>query len=108
MPLTANIVLIVPPLPDADVWFANAAAWANYWRNITAQVQFDSATNALYVPVPLNTLIEYVAIDIGGTIYNLVPQAMFESLRDRVNAMEANYQDLRTAMKNAGFISQAQ
>lgn len=108
MALTANITLIVPPLPDADVWFANAAAWANYWRNITALVEFEGAENDIYVPVPLNPLIEYVAIDIDGIIYNLVPQAMFESLRDRLDAMEASYQNLRTTMKDAGFIEEAQ
>lgn len=108
MALTATIVLEVPPLPDADVWFANADAWLNYWRDIGATVTFDSAENALYVPVAFDNLIEYIAIDVNGDVFNLVPQAMFESLKARLDAMEASYQDLRTAMKDADFIEEAQ
>ncbi len=108
MPLTANIVLIVPDLPDASVWFANAAAWKDYWRNITAQVEFDAAENAIYVPQALDETIQYVAMNVNGNDHLLVPQPMFESLVARTNAMEAAFQNMRTAMKDAGFIEEAQ
>lgn len=108
MPLQANIVLIVPDLPDASVWFANAAAWKDYWRNITAQVEFESAENDAYVPLAVDTSIEYVALDIMGVNYSLVPSLLFESLVAKVNAMDAAFQNMREAMKDAGFIEEAQ
>lgn len=108
MPLTANIILIVPDLPDASVWFANAAAWKDYWKNISAQVQFDSAENNIYVPLAFDNTIEFVAIDIAGTVYELVPKTMFNSLKNRLDAMEASYQNLRASMKDAGFIEESQ
>jgi hypothetical protein len=108
MALTANIILNVQPLPDSSVWFANAAAWLNYWRNIQAEVVFDAAQNALYTPLALDNTIEFVAINIDGEVYQLVPHNMFNSAMDRLNAMEANYRDLRAEMKAAGFIAEAQ
>jgi hypothetical protein len=108
MALTARINLVVPDLPDADVWFANAAAWKNYWRNIGAEVEFDAAATTIYVPVAYNNALVPFFTVVDGFNYVLVTTAMFESLMNRVNAMEASFQDLRTQMRDAGFITNAQ
>lgn len=103
MPLSATIQLDVPELPDASVWFANAAAWHNYWRDIGATVVFDPAETDAYIAVPFDDDIEYVAVDVNGDIHNLIPQAMFESLKARLDAVEASYAALRLALVEAGF-----
>lgn len=38
MPITASISIVVPALPDNDIWFANSAAWSNYWDDIEGDV----------------------------------------------------------------------
>ena len=108
MALTANIVLVVPTLPDADIWFANAAAWTNYWRNITAEANFDGADTTIYVPVPYDTALEPAHLNMDGVEYDLVTIQMFQSLQSRYDALEASYEDLRTQLKDAGLITNAQ
>lgn len=108
MPLTATVNIVVPDLPDASVWFANAAAWKNYWRDIEVEVEFEAAENAVYNAQAFDSTIGFVAVDVAGDVYNLVPELMFNSLKDRVNVMETSFRDLRTAMKEAGFIENAQ
>src|SRR5690242_7452502 len=103
MALTASVVIEVPDLPDADVWFANSAAWSNYWRNLTAEITINSAATTQYVPVNFdNTLppADFIVDD----VHNVVPTiAQFNSLIAQVAALASSYQDLRTQLKDAGF-----
>jgi len=108
MALTANLALVVPPLPDAGYWFINAASWSNYWQGIQMTAVFQAAVNLKYIPSPFdpNTAVELLNID--GVEHYLPSLARFQSLQAQVAALDNAFQDLRTAMKTAGFIQQAQ
>jgi len=108
MGLPVTISLEVPDLPDASVWFANAAAWKNYWRNLNADATIEGASTSIYTPVPYdNTLVPcYTVMD--GVNYVLITLDMFQSIQARYDALEASYQDLRTQLKDAGLIDNAQ
>jgi hypothetical protein len=106
--LTASIQFNIPALPDNDIWFANSQAWSNYWNGIAATATLSPAATALYVPVPYNNALVYCRIDIDGQDYNLVTDAMLTSLLGQLNALDAAVQDLRTQMKTAGYITNAQ
>lgn len=106
--ITAEVIINVPALPDADVWFANSAAWSNYWRNLGATININPAATTVYVPVAFdNTLppADFIVDD----VHNVVPTiAQFNSLVGQVAALAADYQNLRTQLKDAGFITNAQ
>lgn len=108
MALTASGVLVVPALQDNVVWFANAAAWNNYWRDVAFTANFAAAETTLYVPSVYDESLTYVIFNIGGTDYNLVTKEMFQSLKLRLNTLELAFQDMRTQLKDAGLISEAQ
>lgn len=108
MPITAIVTLNVPDLPDADVWFANAAAWKNYWRQQIANVTIEPAATTLYVPSAYDTSLVPFYTNIDGVDYVLVTTAMFDSLMNRLDTLENSYQALRTQLKDAGLITNAQ
>lgn len=108
MATTVNVILDVPDLPDADIWFANAAAWKNYWKNIPLQFTFQGATTTKYVPFPYDVTLIPVAVTIEGVNYDMPTMAMFTSLHNRLDTLESKFQDMRTEMKDAGLITQAQ
>lgn len=108
MPITANVVLAVPPLPDNDFWFINADAWENYWNQIPASIEIDPADTTLYAPQAYNDALQPVAINIAGQDYIVVTQDMFTSLKTRLDTLNTNYETLRTELKNAGLITNAQ
>lgn len=105
---TATISIVVPDLPDADVWFANNAAWSNYWNNISGEVTLDPATTTIYIPVAYDDSLVAVAFNIDGIDYLVVSQLQFNSLLAKVNAIDTAFQNLRTELKDAGFIDNAQ
>lgn len=106
--LTATLQLNVPPLPDNDYWFINAAAWSNYWQNIVMTATFNPAANAIYVPSPFDPTTATDDFNIDGVEYYVPSLAMFNSLKAQVAALDASFQDLRAAMKTAGFIQNSQ
>jgi hypothetical protein len=108
MAIDASVQIIVPDLPDASIWFANAAAWKNYWKNITAEITFDGANTTIYVPFPYDVTLNPAYMVIDGVNYALVTVDMFNSMMNRLNALESSYQDLRTQLKDASIITNAQ
>ena len=106
--IDGTIQIIVPELPDASVWFQNAAAWSNYWRNISATLSFPGADTTLYIPVPYDITLQPCVQIIDGIQYVLITQEMFDSLHNRLDALEASYEDLRTELKDASIITNAQ
>lgn len=106
--LTAQLALVVPALPDNDYWFINAAAWSNYWQGIQMTAEFAPATNIKYIPSPFDNTTATELLNIDGVEHYFPSLAMFNSLKAQVAALDASFQDLRTAMKTAGFISEAQ
>lgn len=108
MAVQATITLEVPALPDAGVWFANASAWANYWRGQIATVTVEGAETTLYTPLAYDDTLVPVYQQIDGVDYVLVTQAMFQSMQARYDNLEFSYQSLRTQLKDAGLIDTAQ
>lgn len=109
MPLTATISLNVQPLPVNDTWFANAAAWSNYWANQQGQVAINAIATTIYIPQPAdNTLPIYDLKTADGIDHSVPSLEMFQSLFNQVAAIDTSLQLLRTALKNAGLITNAQ
>lgn len=106
--ISATVSINVPALPENDIWFANAQAWNNYWRNITADVDVGAASTSLYAPVAYDTSLQYVQLTIDGIPVGFATNDMFTSLLAKLEALDASYQQLRTDLKAAGFIDNAQ
>jgi len=108
MALTAQLALVVPALPDADFWFINAASWSNYWQGIQMTANFAAAANAKYVPSPFDPTTDIDNFNVDGVDYFVPSLARFASLQAQVAALDAAFQDMRTAMKTAGYIQESQ
>lgn len=106
---TATVSISVPALPENDIWFANAQAWNNYWKNLSATIEIQAlATTTLYVPGTFNSSLPVYNLVIDGVECVVVSKAMFDSLRDMVINLESSYQLLRTELREAGIITDAQ
>jgi len=109
MSLTASININVPALPDNDVWFANAAAWTNYWTDISGNVTFDPITTTIYAASAYNPGAGVYVINLDGmNEYRLITEEMFTSLLNRLNTLNTAFETMRTELRNAGLITQAQ
>lgn len=108
MPLTVNFSISPPVLPDDDVWFANSLAWTNYWRGVGGTATLSPATTTVYSHVDYDTTLVPCYQDIDGTQYILVTTAMFDSLRARLDALNAAFELMRNELKTAGIISESQ
>lgn len=108
--MTATVSVNVSALPDNDVWFQNAAAWNSYWSNVTANVTLDEIDNQVYTPSTYNPSGDLYpeAFQIGGEVKILVTEAMFNSLLTRLNTLNSSYELLRTELRNAGLLKNAQ
>lgn len=109
MALNVIVTLVPPALSDTGVWFANAAAFNTFMRQIQGYASIDPAdtSGSAYGPLNYDESLVPAAINIDGTDYVLITLAMFSSLKDKLIALDANYQALRTAMETAGLISNA-
>ena len=105
--LQASVSITVPALQDNAVWFQNAAAWTSYWQAVSANIDITPIENTLYVPVAFVET-DKLEITLGGTIYKVVSQEAFESLKNRLDAMELSYRQLRTDLKDGGLIANSQ
>jgi len=106
MALNVNIQLNVPALIDGEDWFVDATAWSNYWRGLNLVATFNPSANNLYVNVPYDNTLAYVNVASG--VGMVASQAQFVSLLAAYAALNTNYQELRDAMKAAGFITNSQ
>jgi hypothetical protein len=106
--LTFTVTFTVPELSDDTVWFANAQAWQNYWANAdVADITLDPIATQIYSPVNYVTD-GYVEMNIGGTNYQLAQESSLVLLAAKVAAIDTCLQTLRTELKQAGLITQAQ
>ena len=108
MALTANINLNVPALPDVGIAFVNAAAWNTYWSAVGGVVTLNPANTNLYVPIVYDNTNPPYELIVNGVPHVLVTVAMFQSLLNEVQALDNAFQDMRTQLKTAGLITQAQ
>lgn len=107
MGLTAAFNLAVPALPDNQVWWANAAAWSNYWKDINVSVTFDPAVTNIYIQTAYDVNLAFVQFNISGVDQTVPSYAQHQSLVAAFVSLQTDYVALKTAMKAAGFISQA-
>lgn len=107
MPLTVNISLEVPDLPDNSVAFLNNAAWVNYWRNVDVVAEFTPADNDIYLENAYNNA-QQVDFNWNGQDFSVPSIEQFNSLLLAYQTLNTNYKNLRTVMKDAGFILEAQ
>ena len=105
---TASATLDVTALPDNDIWFANSQAWSNYWKGQTVDITFDAAATTIYAASAYDNTLQPYVLNVDGVDNVLATNAMFTSLLARVNALNASYEALRTQMRDAGFITNAQ
>jgi hypothetical protein len=108
MSFNASVNISVTPLPDNDVWFANAAAWTNYWDGITGTVEVTPAATTVYTPTAYNTSLGPMEMFVDGVAYYLPTLEMFNSLLASYTALEQSYKDLRLQLLAADLIDTAQ
>jgi hypothetical protein len=108
MALTASISFNITPLPENDVWFANAQAWNNYWRDVSGDVIINAIANDLYIPLTYDEGSGPVILELGGIQYVIITKPMFDSLLSKVENLDASYQVLRTDLRDAGLLENAQ
>lgn len=106
--LIANVTLNVTPLDDNEVAFANAAAWNNYWANVTGEVELEAADTTIYTAVPFDDGLVPCDMVIDSTAYQLVTTAQLASLLARVDALNNAFELMRTELRDAGYITNAQ
>lgn len=104
--LSATIVINVTPLTDNEVWFQNAAAWNNYWTNVSGEVTLQGATTTPYVPLQYDNTKLPCNIKIDGVDYAVVTMDQFQSLLNVVINLDQSYQLLRGQLYGGGIISQ--
>ncbi len=108
MALTVLFKVNVSALPDNDVWFANSQAWTNYWRNVIGEGSIEPATTDKYVASPYDLTLVPVAFEYLGNEYTVPTLAMFQSLLNRVDRLNTEFENMRTQLKDAGLITEAQ
>lgn len=118
---TITASLTVSPLPDNAVWFANAAAWNNYWetQSFFANIPIASAgtygvveaASTVAYNIPANIVTSYVNIQLdvaGNGVLVPVPipnQAVIDALAANLNSLMADYAATKLALKTAGIVT---
>lgn len=113
--ITVN--LNVTPLTDNSTWFLNAASWNSYWSGQGFTTTIPQASTSAFGVVqtaasvafnpPSLSVPNQVTFNIDGVQYSFVDAPSFDSLYSAFVALQADYTTLKTALKNAGLISNA-
>ena len=91
-----------------DYWFVNAAAWSNYWADQGGTATLDAVPTTIYVPVPTDTSLTVEDLLVNGVDVYVPSMDIFVSLYNQVQAVDQCLQNLRTQLKDAGLITNAQ
>jgi len=109
MALNATGTLVVPPLSDNEEWFINVAAWNNYWTDIPLDITLTGADTTIYVPHVPNYALPFVQMAMeDGTTQDFPTKAQFNDLLTLVTTLNTSYELLRTELRAAGLITNAQ
>jgi len=103
--ITATVSLNVTPLVDNEIAFANAAAWNDYFNNLTGEVEIDAITTTGYTDSPYDSTLTPHSLTVDSVTYIFPTLDMFTSLRSQVATLDANYITLRNELYAAGLIS---
>jgi len=104
MPITATVSLTVPTLTDNAIAFANAAAWNNYWNNISANITLVPIDVDGYTPASYNTTLTPYQLNVDADVMVFPSKAQFDSLLALVLNLEGNYDALRQKLYDGGLI----
>lgn len=104
--MTLTVNLNVTPLNDNDVAFATAQAWNNYWYDVQATAILNPISVATYTQVPYDNTLQPIELNYGNIVYDIPSTDMFTNLLNAYTALNTSYQALRTALINAGLITQ--
>lgn len=105
MPITATVSLNVTPLVDNEIAFANAAAWNDYFNNLSGEVELDAIATTGYTDSPYDTALTPHQLTVDAVVYVFPTLDMFTSLRAQVQQIDSNYITLRAELYAAGLIS---
>ncbi len=103
--ITATVSLNVTPLVDNEIAFANAAAWNDYFNNLSGVVQLDAITTTSYTDSPYDDTLTPHQLTVGSDVYVFPTLDMFTSLRSQVNQLDQSFISLRNELYAAGLIS---
>ena len=56
--ITATVSLNVTPLVDNEIAFANAAAWNDYFNNLSGEVELEAITTSGYTDSPYDAALQ--------------------------------------------------
>lgn len=104
MALNATITLAPPALSDSVVWFANAAAWNNYWTACPATTSI-SITTTTYTETAYDVSLQPYTLTVDGVDCVLATKAMLDSLKARVDTLNTGFIALKQAFIAAGLIT---
>jgi len=104
MAITFSINLNVTPLTDNTVAFANAAAWNNYFNDLSADATLTPIDVTGYSAVSYNSALTPHSLTVGSDTYIFPTQDMFTSLLNAYQNLAANYAILRGELYAAGLI----
>lgn len=103
--MTTTISLNVPALTDNTIAFANAAAWTNYWSNISGDVTFNAIVlSAAYTSNPYSDALQPHSLTVDAQNYVFPTLAQFNSLKNEIQALNVHYQGLLSTLRTAGLI----
>lgn len=105
MPISATVSLNVTPLVDNEIAFANAAAWNDYFNNLTGEVEINAITVTGYTDSPYDSTLTPHQMTVDSVAYVFPTLDMFNSLKQQVQQMDTNYITLRAELYAAGLIS---
>jgi len=104
MPITVSINLNVAPLTDNTVAFANAAAWNNYFNDLSAEATLDPIDVTGYTASAYDTALTAHQMTVDSDIWRFPTMDMFNSLLAAYNTLNDSYTTLRQELYAAGFI----
>ena len=103
--ITATVSLNVTPLVDNEIAFANAAAWNDYFNNLSGEVELEAITTSGYTDSPYDDTLQPHQLTVDAQVYVFPTQQMFTKLKDQVSNLDQNYIALRSELYAAGLIS---
>jgi len=103
--ITATVSLNVTPLVDNEIAFANAAAWNDYFNNLSGKVELEAITTSGYTDSPYDNALQPHQLTVDAMVYIFPTLDMFNSLKTQVGQLDQNYIALRRELYAAGLIS---
>jgi len=103
--ITATVSLNVTPLVDNEIAFANAAAWNDYFNNLSGEVELEAITTSGYTDSPYDNALQPHQLTVDAMVYIFPTLDMFNSLKTQVGQLDQNYIALRRELYAAGLIS---